>query len=133
MREIKFRGYRKDIGWKIGYLTCIENRELSGWKQKPAIRPFNELFITYGVDFESVGQYTGLKDKQGKEIYEGDILQEELYGGLKSKPVEVCWGEAGFHIKLASPLRSIPLDEFRANQNEVAGNIYEQPELLEVK
>lgn len=73
MREIKFRGKRLDNGeWIEGDLL----RMLDHWFIFPDPAP--EGIDKYAVDPATVGQYTGLKDKNGKEIYEGDVIRSPL-------------------------------------------------------
>jgi len=77
-----------------------------------------------------VMQFTGLRDKNGKEIYEGDILAFDMKG---VHPAQVVWRNGGFWVSVNDPgyedRRIVPCPE----SCEVIGNIYENPELLKEK
>ena len=71
-------------------------------------------------EFENWSQFTGLKDKNGKEIYEGDVLQTVM--GIVG---ETTFYEGHFMLDVGKGVRMYVSDEY-----EIIGNIYESPELL---
>lgn len=130
MRTIKFRGKsRYDRRWIIGALVPIGKR--------PCIAEFGKLFELTEVDYESVGQFTGLSDHNGREIYEGDIitvkgdyprvvLWDKMSWALM--PTEYYHEEDFWVMNLQHPGLDW-WDEF-ADEFEIIGNIYENPDML---
>ena len=116
MREIKFRGKR------------IDNDEwVYGWFSEDY--GFAEILTEYNdceVILETVGQYTGLKDRDGVEIYEGDVIQE--FAGEHAQGV---WEHS--NVSVVEDLRWIPESLGFADCTYIIGNIHDNPELIKEK
>lgn len=147
-RDIEFRGKTKDNEWIYGYYHKETSTSIA--LQEYGINEINTHYIHTVIDHlpfkvevipKTIGQYTGLKDKNGKKIFEGDILRTPawLYGEEK---VCICkynqennvnsiigfglYTNDAYFKKYQELVECDEWDEF-----EVIGNIYENKELLE--
>lgn len=143
MKEYKFRGKETDTGkWVYGGLfkepappQCFEKTlEDKYWIVYPNPRYMPDWNLLYemvrtDVDKETIGQYTGLKDKNGKEIYEGDIVK--VFTNKKWRIGKIIYEHSGFTIDVTN---NKELEYGRTgiieNLTEVIDNIYNNPELL---
>ena len=140
MREIKFRGKDDKGNWVYGYPIIVLYKawikDISDTTTNPRRlgRDFAD-FRCVEVEKETVEQYTGLKDKNGKEIYEGDVvlckIHDKEYMGL----VEYT-NTYGFYY--LSGMGYSDTELWGCNEKKVIGNIHENkellnPELLEVQ
>lgn len=128
---IKFRGKRIDNGeWVYGDL--IENQGrffIYHATSETTLIGHNDRDITViatAVDNNTVGQFTGLKDKHGKEIYEGDVLKENT---TKSKYI-IEWRADTAAFVMVSSKTDQWYDMMFAKHIEIIGNIHDNPELL---
>lgn len=138
-REILFRGKRLDNGeWAYGYLekrpSAIQGPDYGGpwYIWTPPVDP-DDSGGYYNVDPATVGQYTGLMDKIGKKIFEGDIVKMDSF----TPPVkQISFIEGAFCLanKNGEYCADIHyIHHSMKNQATVIGNRWDNPELLEVK
>lgn len=129
-REILFKAKRKDNGeWVEGQYVYITNPLTEDGKPIRHLicngtSIFNDL-----IDPVTLCQYTGLTDKNGKKIWENDIVElpdEEGYFTCE-------WEEDAARFVMNGDGLTVNFDNYWSYQTEVAGNIFDNPELLEVE
>lgn len=135
MMEILFRGKRIDNGeWVEGYYTkakdCISEKEVHViFHTDLTLFPHSEFSSYEEVIPETIGQYTGLMDKNGRRIFEGDIVDHYYQKGFFNRGV-VIWDSQ--NARFAHELRSMSpaFSLYHPEAWEIIGNIHENPELL---
>ena len=150
-RVIKFRGQDYQGKWHYGSLITLTDDSgelnyfiLEGNYELQTMEPFEDFIL---VKPETVGQFTGLYDNNGKEIYEGDIVTSDTYPfvdgeGNRNYHGVIIWLEGGFVVETVrsaeTTVRGLSegnverLTDFLSRLPEVIGNIHDNPELLEV-
>ncbi len=137
MREIKFRGiptdnntsYFEDEEFVYGYLVISDYKYYILLDLLDNIKRDDYAVYMVEVKPETIGQYTGLHDKNGKEIYEGDILQIDIDRAW------IIWNEKYCYFQLV-PIGDYYFDSdvigqtLEYTETEIIGNIYENKELL---
>ena len=138
MREILFRGKRTDNGeWIYGDLIqnvdCIKIREQE--------KDVKHIAKSFEIDPETIGQFTGLTDKNGKKIWEGDIVKATVsYNNafqdrvdVKTNIYEVKYHEKYCYFYLARKQNNLLFDgnwSYYLKEIEVIGNIHDNSEIL---
>jgi uncharacterized phage protein (TIGR01671 family) len=140
MREIKFRAYIKILKW----IVPVARINFDCKTVEVDLTDGNGDIAEYGFDEIILMQYTGLKDKNGVEIYEGDVIKTTLGGSVLAVKIGECFPEPvkkyclHYGIKKHTVYCLHAYDKqgeylFEDNRAfEVIGNIYDNPELAEV-
>ena len=127
MREIIFRGKRIDNGeWVEGYFVNLWLMHYQ--KHQPIITDNNA--VSYDVDPSTVGQYTGLTDKNGKRIFEGDIVKTDKFSEPNKQYIIKYNLQFGAFIGQDRYNLYFVTFDGDSGEFEVIGNIHDNPELL---
>lgn len=139
MREIIFRGKRLDNGeWVEG--VYMPHYYSSRFGKVAAIFTNDDVLCKtyrFPVDPETVGQYTGLKDKNGKPIFEGDIVtyDNSPYNAYCTPHIGVIvWRKWAWHLKYIeygfTNYYPVGSEDFFGAKSELIGNIHDNPESM---
>lgn len=128
MREIKFRGLQPNrVDWVYGDLlteTPISKPRII-WLNQIDECSFNEESVE--VIPETVGQFTGLLDKNGKEIYEGDLVRHGRKSTFNPHPIhEVRFETCAFYLKNIENRSEVEFNNLDKFDLEVIGNIHQE-------
>lgn len=137
--RFKFKWFSKKYK-KIFEVACLEFPDIVVYIDEDG----NEVETSLSSDYGELIQCTGLKDKNGKLIFEGDILTDGYYNMLVYYDQENCsfalqkrtkytlkrFGKNGYE---RISLRNLSENSFKNHQLKILGNVYENPELLEDK
>ena len=139
MRDYLFRGKSRSGKWVYGSLIASEGNtyifEDDSWTFISEIDGTNDGNVRYVIP-ESVGQYTGLKDKNGKKIFEGDLLS--INGSKEENTIcpEVVFNDFQWVCVIRNDERFkyyYHRLEDTPNKYEVIGNIHDNPEMISRK
>jgi len=131
MREYKFRAW--DSWWdKMHYFDFTKNIEATPDDELKGLWILHEEGSVYAIqDKIKIMQYTGLKDKNGKEIYEVDIVlyDRNIHKDIDTAKFKVVWAKDRYVLQEIK--HKYYIDDVTWELIEVIGNIYENPELLD--
>ena len=145
MREILFRGKRIDKGdWVEGSLVVAGDYCCILPADENSVHPTEYPYLNpeigtidghlFPADPSTVGQFTGLTDKNGKKIFEGDILfcTREIGMGYREFCGKVVYKAPKFYVDCGNTVLPLDCDNEKPDFT-IIGNIYDNPELLEEK
>lgn len=129
-REILFRGWnKKNKKWLYGYYFAYRGYHFISPDDK--VNPL-DTYEDYVIDADTVGQYTGLKDKKGKKIFEGDIIESNgIRHVIQYNEREVKYKALLYGIQSSScSIEQQWINEF---EKVIIGNIHENQELIKTE
>lgn len=135
MREILFRGKTYKNEWAYGLLAVGKDLDWASILPIETIDDAPPMFAEIEVEPETVGQYTGLCDKNGTKIFERDIVKQTMTvnGETIQKVADIIYNDGSYWLSYSNN------QIFKLSQNtvdiyklEVIGNLYDNHELLEV-
>lgn len=132
MREILFKAKRIDNSeWVEGYLIIYPSGKCE--IHKKCTEP-PDILIKYDIDFETICQYTGLTDRNGQKIWENDIciVEDGTTFDDGDGYFEVGFDEDCARFTLDGDGLTVDFDNVYSNDTEVMGNIFDNPQLMEV-
>ena len=133
MREILFRGKTKKTGeWKYGFVAKIKYQSETEWSETEWVFVIADEDWAYWAEVipETIGQFTGLKDKNGNKIFEGDIVvcrYANAYTPVFQNGIYMAYNPKEMQT-IQQP--STQFNIIWRNGCEIIGNIHDNPELL---
>lgn len=146
-REIRFRGRDKDGNWVFGNLIHRVAKEHDSFYILPCVRnlartPNCHPLGGVQVEADTIGQYTGLKDDNEREIFEGDILVNKddpflkviEYDPYEARFTAISNEEYSYPVERKVKFQfGISQEWIESGKKRIVGNIYDNPELLTLK
>lgn len=133
MRDIKFRAYIKDtnkrVPSEINKIVEVKSLHLGSRKAIIGYSKSSSNYGNYSISFDDIElmQYTGLHDKNGEEIYEGDIV----YVASEDENAFILWDKETARYIIQFKGWCADFDNYYGKELEVIGNIYDNKDLLE--
>lgn len=122
---LRKRPYFKDKGANFEHIIC-DNLVIDDSNDKQFV---DTIPITYSVDPETIGQYTGLTDMNGRKIFEGDIVISD-YIDYEDERGVVQWDSDIAKFIITYSTFTVDFDSVCGEELEIVGNVYDDPELL---